>query len=263
MDIKGLTIVSQSALFCYKGLNLLCLPWQRDPQAIIRDAEGLRGKGWAHGEKCVVIGHFTVSGAMTGSEKAFELYGDGTIPIETIMGPDIDFAFLGHIHKHQMLFNKVMYIGSMDRVDFGERFEEKGSVQFDWTPESGVHNIKRIIGTPQAYTQLEEINGKWTTDWSRERIAGAVIKVKIKCTAEERKKFDFQKLYRGLATAKYVLPPIFETPEDTKRNVEEGMSVDLTFEQALKLWLEKQEDIKPDTRIKILKAGKELLADPL
>lgn len=262
MDIPGLTIVSESQIISYGDLNVICLPWQKNPQAIVDDAQRLIQSVKVE-DKSIIVGHFTVSGAMTGSEKAFELYGDGTVPIEAVMDPKVNFTFLGHIHKHQRLFEKVMYIGSMDRVDFGERFEEKGSIQFDWSKETGVVYIKRILGTPQNYVQLDQIDGKWTSDWKTENIDGAVVKVKIKCTQEERRRFDFHGLYQALSTAKYVLQPVFETPEEAKRQIDERMSIELTFEDSLKLWLEKQQDIEPATRAKILKAGKELLADPL
>ena len=261
MDIQGLTIVSESQMVSYRGLNLICLPWQRNPELIRTNAVRLFNE--LGNERAIVIGHFTVGGAMTGSEKAFELYGDGTVPIEAVMNPQIDFTFLGHIHKHQVLFNKVMYIGSMDRVDFGERYEEKGSVQLDWSPEKGITGIKRILGTPQKYVQLDQIDGKWTSDWKTEGIKDAIVKVHIKCTQEERRRFDFQGLYQALSTAKQVLPPVFETPEEMKRQIDERMSTELTFEEALRLYLEKQKDIDPATRTKILRAGKELLADPL
>ena len=48
-----------------------------------------------------------------------------------------------------------------------------------------------------------------------------------------------------------------------KRQIDDRMSTELTFEEALRLYLEKQKDIDPTTRIKILRAGKELLAEPL
>jgi exonuclease SbcD len=261
MEIPGLTIVSESRIMDYDGFRILCLPWQRDPNDIMRDAQDLLEQ--LPPGKAILVGHFTVSGAMTGSEKAFELYGDGTVPIEAIMDPRIEFAFLGHIHKHQSLFNKVFYIGSMERVDFGERFEEKGSMVFDWTPEQGVTNLKVIQGTPQKYVQLECRDGKWDADWKGSFTNDAVVKIKIICSDEERRSFDFETLYRGLSHAKYVLPPVFETPEEVKREVDQRMSTDLTFEQALKLWLEKQTDIQEKTKVKILQAGKELLAGAL
>ncbi len=79
----------------------------------------------------VLAGHLTVSsGIFSGSEKR-AIYGTDPIllPSQLAIQP-FDYVALGHLHRYQNLnpqgYPAVVYSGSIDRVDFGERKEEKG-----------------------------------------------------------------------------------------------------------------------------------------
>ena len=78
----------------------------------------------------VLTGHLTVSsGIFSGSEK-HALYGTDPVlmPSQLAIQP-FDYVALGHLHRHQNLNQggiPVVYAGSIERVDFGERNEEKG-----------------------------------------------------------------------------------------------------------------------------------------
>jgi exonuclease SbcD len=80
----------------------------------------------------VLTGHFTVSGAVVGSERNIMLGRDVAVGLSTIADPRWDYVALGHIHKHQNLTAKrdgappVVYSGSMERIDFGEEGDRKG-----------------------------------------------------------------------------------------------------------------------------------------
>ena len=51
--------------------------------------------------------------------------------------PPFDYVALGHLHRFQNVngshFPPVVYSGSIERVDFGERKEEKGFVRSPFT----------------------------------------------------------------------------------------------------------------------------------
>ncbi len=79
----------------------------------------------------ILASHLTVStGIFSGSEKR-AIYGTDPIflPSQLAITP-FDYVALGHLHRHQNLNTKgypaVVYSGSIERVDFGERKEEKG-----------------------------------------------------------------------------------------------------------------------------------------
>lgn len=79
----------------------------------------------------VLAGHLTVSsGIFSGSEKR-AIYGTDPclLPSQLALHP-FDYVALGHLHRYQDLnprgYPAVVYSGSIERVDFGERKEEKG-----------------------------------------------------------------------------------------------------------------------------------------
>ncbi len=79
----------------------------------------------------VLAGHLTVSsGIFSGSEKR-AIYGTDPVllPSQLAIEP-FDYVALGHLHRYQNLnthgYPAVVYSGSIERIDFGERKEEKG-----------------------------------------------------------------------------------------------------------------------------------------
>src|SRR5579872_956971 len=79
----------------------------------------------------VLASHITVStGIFSGSEKR-AIYGNDPmlLPSQLALKP-FDYVALGHLHRHQNLnesgYPAVVYSGSIERIDFGERKEEKG-----------------------------------------------------------------------------------------------------------------------------------------
>ncbi|HSW74004.1 MAG TPA: exonuclease subunit SbcD, partial [Candidatus Limnocylindria bacterium] len=79
----------------------------------------------------VLAGHLTVSnGIFSGSEKR-AIYGTDPVlmPSQLAIEP-FDYVGLGHLHRYQNVnpggYPAVVYSGSIERIDFGERKEEKG-----------------------------------------------------------------------------------------------------------------------------------------
>ena len=79
----------------------------------------------------VLAGHLTVSsGVFSGSEKR-AIYGTDPLllPSQLAIKP-FDYVGLGHLHRYQNLnkngYPAIVYSGSVERVDFGERKEDKG-----------------------------------------------------------------------------------------------------------------------------------------
>lgn len=79
----------------------------------------------------VLAGHLTVSsGIFSGSEKR-AIYGTDPVllPSQLTISP-FDYIALGHLHRYQNLnpngYPPLVYSGSIERIDFGERKDEKG-----------------------------------------------------------------------------------------------------------------------------------------
>jgi DNA repair protein SbcD/Mre11 len=78
----------------------------------------------------VLTGHFSVSGAVWGSERQVMIGRDTTIRLSAFTSGAWDYVALGHVHKHQNVntgnYPAVVYSGSLERIDFGEEREAKG-----------------------------------------------------------------------------------------------------------------------------------------
>ncbi|MEQ8675818.1 MAG: exonuclease SbcCD subunit D [Aggregatilineales bacterium] len=80
----------------------------------------------------LLTGHFTVGGALVGSERSIMLGRDVSVPRDSLADSRWDYVALGHIHKHQNLtagredVPAIVYSGSIERIDFGEEGDPKG-----------------------------------------------------------------------------------------------------------------------------------------
>jgi len=84
----------------------------------------------------ILLGHFWVRGARLSTwQQSYFNVNEPQISVSDLARPEFDYVALGHIHRYQNL-NKgnqppVVYAGSPDRIDFGERDEKKGFVLVD------------------------------------------------------------------------------------------------------------------------------------
>jgi exonuclease SbcD len=81
----------------------------------------------------ILMGHFWTSGATLSSwQKGYFNMNEPQVPLAALTDPAFDYVALGHIHRHQDLNRQgqphVVYCGSPDRIDFGEKDEPKGFV---------------------------------------------------------------------------------------------------------------------------------------
>ena len=78
----------------------------------------------------VLMGHFSVANAKLSAGQVGYLTNEPEVPLSVLTQAPFDYVALGHIHRYQDL-NKgqqppVVYSGSVERIDFGERREDKG-----------------------------------------------------------------------------------------------------------------------------------------
>ena len=80
----------------------------------------------------LLAGHFTLEGALWGSERGIMLGRDVAVGLDCVAGAGWDYVALGHIHQHQNMTHgradmpPVVYSGSIERIDFGEEGAAKG-----------------------------------------------------------------------------------------------------------------------------------------
>ena len=138
----------------------------------------------------VLVGHFSVGGALFGSERSVMLGRDLVIPKSHLSDPIWDYVALGHIHKHQNLTANeagappVVYSGSLERIDFGEEVEDKG---FCWINlERGQTTWEFVKVNARPFVTLK-VDGRAEADPTAAAIAriqsrqlkGAVVRMSI------------------------------------------------------------------------------------
>src|SRR5579885_1604337 len=160
----------------------------------------------------VLAGHLTVSsGIFSGSEKR-AIYGTDPVllPSQLAIKP-FDYVALGHLHRYQNLnpngYPAVVYSGSIERVDFGERKEEKGFCLVTISKkDAAVHEFIKVPTRPfiqievhlqpnldQTEQILNEINQHVITD--------AVVKILYHLPAGKKDAVDLLTIQRACADA--------------------------------------------------------------
>jgi exonuclease SbcD len=136
----------------------------------------------------VLASHITVStGIFSGSEKR-AIYGNDPMlmPSQLAIAP-FDYVALGHLHRHQNLnptgYPAVVYSGSIERIDFGERNEEKGFCLVS-IPEKGKATYEFIPVATRPFIQIDVplVSGISQTDQiidaiKKHNIHNAIVKI--------------------------------------------------------------------------------------
>ncbi len=191
----------------------------------------------------ILVGHLTVAnGVFSGSEKR-AVYGTDPLfmPSQLAIEP-FDYVALGHLHRHQNLNPSgrcpVVYSGSPERVDFGERKEPKGycdvtiigsqagkktEYSFVELPARPMIQIEVAISpegsaTEQVITAIE-----------RHNIQDAIIKVVYQVPAGQRDMVDVGKVQKACQDAYYVagiVPVHLVAPRVARATVTTQMSSD-------------------------------------
>lgn len=280
LEVEGITVVEEAKLeTIYFGasneddaggmanaIQIGFLPWRPKTKEIVEDAKMVLEKIDPK-YPAILCGHFSIEGAEVGTEKLFELYGDTVVPIDALRSKNVQYTFLGHIHKRQVLkkLGKIMYVGSMERIDFGERKDDKGSMLFTVDSATKDFDLEFIQGTPQEFVQynVDLTKGESYKDLDFSKAKNAIVKLKFKCTQEQKRKIDFEYLMDKLKDAAFIADAKFEVEEKEERARNKNIVKDLEITEALRLWLRSQEDLTDEIKKQVLKEGKRLLAEDL
>lgn len=179
----------------------------------------------------VLSGHLTVSSAVfSGSEKR-AVYGTDPLFMPSQLGiPPFDYVALGHLHRFQDLnkssYPPVVYSGSIERIDFGERKEEKGfclvklhnkaetTYEFIKVPTRPFIQIE--VHLQEALDQTEQVLQELT----RYNLKDAVIKIIYFVPATQKDRVDIGKIQKACIHAHYLVGiiPIRNISVREKRN---------------------------------------------
>lgn len=164
----------------------------------------------------VLAGHLTVSsGIFSGSEKR-AIYGTDPLflPSQLAIQP-FDYVGLGHLHRYQNLneggYPAVVYSGSIERIDFGERKEDKGFCLVTIKEKNVTeHEFIRINARP--FMQIElNINAhqpqteQILAELAKHDIADAVIKILYHLPSGVTDKVSIQTIQKACEHTMYLV----------------------------------------------------------
>lgn len=222
----------------------------------------------------VLAAHLTVSnGIFSGSEKC-AVFGNDPIflPSQLAIQP-FDYVALGHLHRHQNLNPggiPVVYSGSIERIDFGERNESKGfccvtidrnvndhkstskycRYQFIELPIRPMVQIEFDIKDGKDFTQqiIDEIE--------KNDVTNAIVKILYRLPAGSNKKIDMFAITRACSRAHFLaaVVPVFHPAVREKRAM---LSVDMDFELLLEKYFETK-GLDTQRKAVLLKKAQEL-----
>ncbi len=181
-------------------------------ETLAKIIEGLAAEADQHAMPRLLTGHFTVSGAVVGSERDIMLGRDVAVTLGAMADSRWDYVALGHIHKHQNLTKTrtdappVVYSGSLERIDFGEEGDPKG---FCWVElERGVTHWEFVKVDCRSFVTLradltESVNP--TQDMLREirkyELKDAVVRLIINLAPENETRLNEATLRDALRQA--------------------------------------------------------------
>ena len=212
----------------------------------------------------VLAGHISVSEAKTSSEQSMMLGRDHVLINSSVALPEFDYVALGHIHRHQILGEnpKVVYSGSLQRIDFGEEKDEKGFCVVDLDPASPVGSrLRNFEFQPVQARDFLTIAVKVPTGdsdptdtvvqaISKHDVREAIVRVSITLPSELEGHLRDGDIRDALKDAHFVASIAKERLDRPQARLGQAYSKGLDPKDALKLYLESHS--VPDDRAEVL-----------
>ena len=164
----------------------------------------------------ILVGHLTVSaGIFSGSEKR-AVYGNDPIllPSQLAIEP-FDYVALGHLHRFQNINPQskipIVYAGSIDRIDFGERKEEKGfcdvtiQEKYQTTFEHIEIKTRPFLQIEVTLTQDCDQTEQILKELQKYTITGAILKILYEIPSTSTDQVDVKKIQKYCADAMYIV----------------------------------------------------------
>ena len=229
----------------------------------------------------ILTGHVTINGAtvgpdpvVLGTERSMMLGQDHVLLASAVHRPQLEYVALGHIHKYQTVREespRVVYSGSLQRVDFSEEEDQKGFCVIDMDPKAPQgqrmtdFNFQPVKARPFVTVEVKVPPGEAEPtnlvlrSIARQDVAEAVVRVSINLPSEMEGRLIRRADIREALKQAHFIASIHQEVEGTRRmRLEPGAADSLQPLQALRLYLESR-DLDAKRREKILQYAEDLI----
>ena len=169
----------------------------------------------------ILTGHFTVDDARVGVQGFLMNPNEPKVAVSDVALPAFDYVAMGHVHKFQDLHKgaqpPVIYPGSIDRIDFGERAEPKGFILAD--VRKGFTEYKHVPLQTRAFIEIgvdagdsDEPTEKILREVARHKIQDAVVRVTYKVAPGKAALVRTDEIRRALSPAHVLVALSREMP---------------------------------------------------
>ncbi len=200
----------------------------------------------------ILMGHFWASGAKLSSrdQGAIDRH-EAQVAISSLNIPAFDYVALGHIHKHQDL-NKnsqphIVYCGSPDRIDFGEKGEPKGFCLVDLKKgETEFRFVEVTTGRPMIEIQVDadcdDPTEKIVAEIKKHNLRNAIVKLTYIVGQGRHAQVREREIKEALSGA-WQLASFQRKINRVANERSREFTDEITPQQALELYIESKEDL--------------------
>ena len=218
----------------------------------------------------VLMGHFTVADARVGVQGFLLNPSEPQVSAGALAIEPFGYVAMGHVHKPQELNRgqqpPVVYSGSIDRIDFGERNDDKGFVVVELNRAGATWKHRALDVRPMLELDLDAGDAEDPTEallakLEKVPLAGAIVKVGYKVPAERAALVRTEDLRKALSAAHVVVALRRELPASEALVRSQGLTEALNPEAALERYFDTQPRLAP--RKEMLLAAARALLDEL
>ena len=229
------------------------------------------------GVPAILAAHATVSTATLGHERSLMMGHDYVLLPSALQPRPIDYAALGHVHRHQELASSppVIYSGSLNRVDFSEEGDPKGFCVIDIEPGLPAGQRVRNWSFHEVWSRPfltinvsltgreDDVVGAVESQVARHDVTDAVVRVEVQLSHEPAGPVDASRIRAQLLQAgAHVVAGIatrIDAPDRSRTRLDRGMAVEaLEPMQALEFYLERGAAMT-SRRDDLVEAAKEII----
>lgn len=181
----------------------------------------------------VLCGHFSVGGAVFGSERSLILGRDPHVPKQLLANKVWDYVALGHIHKHQDLNPgkrpSIVYSGSLERIDFGEERETKGfclvelerkKTRYQFIPVQARNFLTIQVDAREASDPTEKVIDQIKSH----DCTDSIVRIKVQTKSEGQDSLRVREITEAMRTAFRVM--ISQQKEQIPHRATESLSIE-------------------------------------